>query len=183
MTPPYLSRALTASVVHGQRPVPVSVLRHALVLASCIALGGCAHAGAGTEPDEEAAVAAGVRAALRLYLPANEPVRGPFCVEVVSTTDFELGVVQALGALGIVATPLRDCVSHGSDASLWVRVQSYEWTDIVLHGTLDVRGTVETRPDEGSSFRLSWWRASFRASLAFRQGEWLTLSADNLGRI
>jgi hypothetical protein len=128
-------------------------------------------------------VAAGVRAALRLYLPANEPVRGPFCVEVVSSTDFEQGVVQALGAMGIVAVPLRDCVTHGSDAPLWVRVQSYEWMVIVTHGTLDVHGTVETRPDEGSSFRLSWWRATFRASLGFRQGEWLTLSADDLGRI
>ena len=46
-----------------------------------------------------------------------------------------------------------------------------------------LRGTVETRPEERSNFRLSWWRASFHASLGFRQGEWLTLAADDLGRI
>lgn len=153
------------------------------VLTLLCAIAGCAHAGAGTEPDEEAAVAAGVRAALRLYLPANEPVRGPFCVEVVSPTDFEQGVIHALGAAGVLAVPMRDCPSRGSDALLWVRVQSYEWMDIVTHGTLDVRGTVETRADEHSKFRLSWWRANFHASLGFREGEWVTLSADDLGRI
>jgi hypothetical protein len=162
----------------------VKAFARALSVVSCLALsGGCAHAGAGTEQDEEAAVAAGVRAAARLYLPPNEPVRGPFCVEVVSSADFEQGVVLALGAVGILAVPMRDCESKGSDAMLWIRVQSFEWMDIVTHGTLDVRGTVETRPDERSNFRLSWWRATFHASLGFRQGEWLTLSVDDLGRI
>ncbi len=162
----------------------VKAFSGALALVSCLVFGGgCAHAGAGTDEDEQAAVAAGIRAAVRLYLPPNEPVRGPFCVEVLSTADFERGVIQALGAVGIIAVAMRDCETNGSDALLWVRVQSYEWMDIVTHATLDMHGSVETRPDERSNFRLSWWRATFRASLGFRQGEWLTLSADDLGRI
>jgi hypothetical protein len=150
----------------------------------CLAVaGGCAHAGAGTEPDEQAAVAAGVRAALRLYLPPNEALHGPYCVEVVATTDFEEGVVAALNASGILAVPMRDCKSKGSDAVLWVRIASYEWMDIVTHAAVDVRGTVETRADERRNFRLSWWRATFHASLGFHDGQWLPLSADDLGRI
>jgi hypothetical protein len=155
-----------------------------LALLSLVALnGGCAHAGAGTESDEEAAVAEGVRAALRLYLPANEPLQGPYCIEVAASREFERGVVAALGASSILAVAMPDCPSRGRDAQLWVRIASYEWTDIVTHGTLDVQGTVETRPDEPSKFRLSWWRATFRASLAFREGQWLTESASDLGRI
>ncbi len=92
-------------------------------------------------------------------------------------------MVQALGAVGILAVSMRECESRGSDALLWVRVQSFEWMDVVMHATLDVRGTVETRPDERRNFRLSWWRATFHASLSFREGQWLTLSADDLGRI
>jgi hypothetical protein len=157
---------------------------HVLWLACSLAVAiGCAHAGAGTESDEEAAVAEGVRAALRLYTPANEPVVGPYCVEVEGGGDFERGVVAALGATGILAVAMPDCASRGRDAQLWVKVASYEWMDVVTHGTLDVRGTVETRPDERSNFRLFWWRASFHASLGFRQGQWLTLAADDLGRL
>jgi hypothetical protein len=150
---------------------------------SLAAAAGCAHAGAGTESDEEAAVAAGVKAALRLYTPDNEDVRGPYCVEVEGGADFERGVVVALGATGILAVDMPECATRGRDALLWVKVTAYEWTDIVTHGTLDVRGTVETRPDERSNYRLSWWRASFHATLGFRQGEWLTLAADDLGRL
>ena len=165
-------------------PSDVKTFACALSLACSLAAGaGCAHAGAGTETDEEAAVAVGVRAALRLYTPVNEPVRGPYCIEVEGAADFEQGVVAALGASGILAVAMPDCASRGRDALLWVKVASYEWMDIVTHGTLDVRGTVETRPEERSNFRLSWWRASFHASLGFRQGEWLTLAADDLGRI
>ncbi len=156
----------------------------ALSLACSLATAaGCAHAGAGTESDEEAAVAAGVKAALRLYTPDNEDVRGPYCVEVEGGADFEQGVVAALGTTGILAVAMPDCASRGRDAMLWVKVASYEWMDVVTHGTLDVRGTVETRPDERSNYRLSWWRASFHASLGFRQGQWLTLAADDLGRL
>jgi hypothetical protein len=144
---------------------------------------GCAHAGAGTESDEQAAVAEGVLAGLRLYTPANEPIRGPYCIEVEGTVDFERGVVAALGASGILAVAMPDCASLGRDALLWVKVASYEWMDIVAHGALDVRGTVETPPDERKNFRLSWWRATFHASLGFRHGVWLTLAADDLGRI
>jgi len=150
---------------------------------SLAALTGCAHAGAGSESDEEAAVAAGVRAALRLYTPDNQDVRGPYCVEVEGGADFEQGVVAALGATGILAVAMPDCASRGRDALLWVKVAAYDWTDIVTHGALDVRGTVETRPDERSNYRLSWWRASFHASVGFRQGQWLTLAADDLGRL
>jgi hypothetical protein len=161
----------------------VKVLTGALALLCCLALAaGCAHPGAGTEPDEEAAVAAGVRAALRLYLPTNDEVRGPVCVEVASSRNFEQGVVAALGPLGIVAVAMPDCASRGGDAALWVRIQSYEWMDVVAHSTLDVGGTVETRPDERANFRLSWWRATFHASVGFRQGQWFTNSADDLGR-
>jgi hypothetical protein len=155
-----------------------------LALAFPLALsGGCAHAEAGTEADAEAAVAEGVRAALRLYLPANEGLLGPYCVEVDGPADFEQGVVASLGASGLLAVAMRDCASRGRDALLWVKIANYEWMDIVTHGTLDVQGTVETRPDERSKFRLSWWRATFHASLGFHQGQWLTLTASDLGRI
>lgn len=154
----------------------------ALVLFAAFS-GGCAHAGAGTETDQEAAVAEGVKAGLRLYLPPTETLRGPYCVEVAASADFERGVVAALGASGILAVAMPDCASQARDALLWVKIASYEWTDIVTHETLDVQGTIETRPDERSKFRLSWWRATFHASLGFRQGQWLTLSASNLGRI
>jgi hypothetical protein len=165
-------------------PFQVKAFASALSLAFSLALGaGCAHAGAGTESDEEAAVAEGVRAALRLYTPINEDLRGPYCIEVEGGADFEQGVVAALGVRGVLGVAMPDCPSRGRDALLWVKVASYEWTDIVTHGTLDMRGTVETPPGERSNFRLSWWRASFHASLGFRQGQWLPLAADDLGRI
>ena len=158
-------------------------LRVVPVLGCLAFLSACAHAGAGTEPDEEAAVAEGVRAGLRLFLPPNDLLTGPICLEVVAHSDFERGVAGALGTLGTIAIPMSDCSKLGADAGVWVKIQSYEWMDIVTHGTLDVRGTVETRPDERSNFRLSWWRATFHASLAFHAGQWLTLSADDLGRM
>jgi hypothetical protein len=159
-------------------------LTRALLLLGFGCLGwGCAHASAGTDADEQGAVAAGVRAGLRLYVPPNEGVHGPLCVEVSSSQDFEEGVVAALRASGVLAVAMQDCATEGKDALYWVRVQSYEWTDIVAHGTVDIRGTVETRPDERANFRLSWWRARFQASLGFNGGEWHTLSADDLGRM
>jgi hypothetical protein len=162
----------------------VRLLRVCLSLLACVALeAGCAHPGAGSEPDQEAAVAAGVRAALLLYTPPSQTLQGPFCVEVAASADFERGVVAALGGLGILAVAMPDCAVSGRDAVLWVKIQSYESMDWVAHGTLDVRGTVETPPDERSNFRLAWWRASFHASLGFRGGQWVTLSASDLGHI
>jgi hypothetical protein len=156
----------------------------ALALVCCTLLGqGCAHAGAGTESDEQAAVAAGVRAALRLYLPANEPVSGPYCVEVDGSTDFEQGVVAALGTSGILAVAMPDCASKGSDALVWVKVSSYEWMDVVAHGAVEMRGTVEARPDERANFRLAWRRVTFHVSLYYQSGHWAVDSADDLGRI
>jgi len=175
---------LTRTEGNGQRPQTLKAFTGALALLGCICIGsGCAHASAGTDEDEEGAVAAAVRAALRLYVPANEEVRGPFCVEVASSHDFEEGVLAALRSSGVLALAMADCPAAGKEAQFWVRVQFYEWTDIVAHGTVDVRGTVETRPDERENFRLSWWRASFRASMGFHGGEWHTLSADDLGRM
>ncbi len=144
---------------------------------------GCAHAGAGTEADAQAAVAEGVRAALKLYLPADQPLSGAVCVEVVSPADFERGVVGALLADGVLAVAMADCTRAGAPVVLLVKVQSYEWTDWVAHGQLALQGTVETRPDERRNFRLSWWRATFRVNLAFRDGHWFAVSADELGRI
>lgn len=162
----------------------MKTLSRAAAVVLALALGaGCAHAGAGTEADEEAAVAAGVRAALRLYLPANEPLSGPYCVEVDGPADFEQGVVASLGASGILAVAMRECASKGRDAGVWVRISFHEWTDIVAHSAVAVRGTVETRPDERANFRLSWWKANFRASLVYQQGHWAVDSADDLGRI
>jgi hypothetical protein len=162
----------------------VRVLGSAATLLFTVLIGtGCAHAGAGTEADEEAAVAAGVRAALRLYLPANEPLSGPYCVEVDGPVDFERGVVAALGASGILAVSMRECATNGRDALVWVKISFHEWTDIVAHSAVDIRGTVETRPDERANFRLSWWKANFRASLVYQQGHWAVDSADDLGRI
>jgi hypothetical protein len=149
-----------------------------------LALGtGCAHAGAGSETDLEGAVAAGVRAALRLYVPANEPISGPYCVEVDGSADFEQGVVVALGNSGTAAIAMRECASKGSDALVWVKVASHEWMDVVAHGAVDVQGTVEARPDERANFRLAWHRVTFRVSLVYQQGHWAVDSADDLGRI
>jgi|GEM_PF-4506134 len=152
----------------------------------CAFASGCAHAGAGTDADAQAAVAEGVRAALKLYLPAEPALTGTVCVEVVSVAspaDFEQGVVDALGSKGIRAVPMSDCARAGRDVVLLVKVQSYEWMDWLTHAQMDVRGTVETRPDERRNFRLSWWRATFRASLAFHDGHWFAVSADDLGRL
>jgi hypothetical protein len=162
----------------------VKPLAGACTLVLSIALGsGCAHAGAGTETDEEGAVATGVRAALRLYLPANEPITGPYCVEVDGSADFEQGVVSALGNAGILAVAMRDCASKGSDAAVWVKITSHEWMDVVAHGAVDVQGTVEARPDERANFRLAWRRVTFHVSLVYQQGHWAVDSADDLGRI
>ncbi|MGO8969352.1 MAG: hypothetical protein ACLQDQ_07245 [Myxococcaceae bacterium] len=158
-------------------------MARALVLLAGVALAtGCAHTGAGTEADEEAAVAEGIRAAIRLYLPANEPLPGAVCVEVASPSDFERGVVVALADKGMLAVAMADCGRGGKGPGLLVRVLSYEWVDWLTHGTLTMRGTVETPPDEASKFRLSWWRAQFRASLGFHDGQWVA-AADDLGRI
>jgi hypothetical protein len=143
---------------------------------------GCAHAGAGSEADTEAAIAAGVRAAVRLYLTPEEALAAPICVEVTSSTELESGVVAALRNKGTRAVAMSDCFRPGTDAVLQVRVLSYDWVDWVTHGKLDMRGTVETRPEERANFRLSWWRATFHASLSFYQGEWAA-AADDLGRI
>jgi len=154
-----------------------------LALLSGIALvAGCAHAGAGTEADTEAALAEGVRAAVRLYLPPEEALAAPICVEVASTSDFEVGVVAALRDKGMFAVAMPDCSRTGKDAVLLVRVLSYDWVDWLTHGKLVMQGTVETRPDERANFRLSWWRANFRASLGFHDGQWVA-AADDLGRI
>ncbi len=154
-----------------------------VVLCALAIASGCAHAGAGTEADAQAAVAEGVRAALKLYLPPDQPQGGAVCVEVVSLADFERGVVEALASTGIPAVGMADCARAGPTVVLLVKVQSYEWTDWLTHGALAMQGTVETRPDERRNFRLSWWRATFRATLAFRDGHWLAVSADELGRI
>jgi hypothetical protein len=162
----------------------VKPLAAALTLFCSIALGaGCAHAGAGSESDEEAAVAAGVRAALRLYLPGNEPITGPYCVEVDGSADFEQGVVAALVTSGILAVAMRDCASKGSDALVWVKIASHEWMDVVAHGAVDVQGTAEARPDERANFRLAWRRVTFHVSLVYQSGHWAVDSADDLGRI
>jgi len=142
---------------------------------------GCAHAGAGTEADSEAAVAAGVLAAVRLYLPPEEAVPG-LCVEVSSSSEFEQGVVALLQQQGTMVVTMPDCGRLGRGAALWVRVLSYDWVDWLTHGKMEVQGTVETHPAERANFRLSWWRASFRARLAFQDGQWVA-AADDLGRI
>lgn len=127
-------------------------------------------------------MAEGIRAALLLYLPLDR-LAGPVCVEVDSTSEFERGVVEVLGKKGLDAVAMTDCAKAAPDAALLVKVQSYEWMDWVAHNKLDMRGTVETRPDQRANFRLSWWRATFRASLAFQDGHWFALSAEDLGRI
>jgi hypothetical protein len=161
---------------------PLKVASSLLVVGSCLALG-CAHAGAASEADEEAAVAEGVRAAIRLYSPGKEPPAGPYCVEVDGSPAFERGVVAVLDGMGLDAVPMPACPREGKNAVLWVKVQSFEWTDWVTRTQLDVHGTVETRPEEHGAFRLGWWRATFHASLGYRDGRWTTLAADDLGRI
>jgi hypothetical protein len=145
---------------------------------------GCAHSGAATPEDEEAAVAEGVRAAIRLYSPGREPARGPYCVEVNSSPGFERAVTEILSAqMGLDAVPMTECATAGKNAVLWVKVQGYEWMDWMTRAQLDVRGTVEPRPDQNGGYRLGWYRASFRASLGYRDGHWTTIAASDLGRI
>jgi hypothetical protein len=143
---------------------------------------GCAHSGAGGQADAETAVAEGVLAAIRLYSPGKAPAPGPYCVEVNASPDFERAVVALLTSRGVDALAMAECPARGKDAVFWVKVQSYEWMDWMTHAQMDVHGTVETRPDVKTGFRLSWWRATFRASLGFRDGKWMTLAADDLGR-
>jgi hypothetical protein len=145
---------------------------------------GCAHAGAATPADEEAAVAEGVRAALRLYSPGKDLPAGPYCVEVTNASpDFERGVVARLSSSGVDAVTMRDCASAGKQVVFWVKVQSYESMDWIQRAEFDVRGTVETPPAERARFRLGWFRATFHASLGYRDGRWITLTADDLGKI
>lgn len=146
----------------------------------CVA---CAHPGAATPADEEAAVAEGVRAAIRLYSPGKEPARGPYCVEVTASPAFEQAVLEDLAASGIDARAMTACAAAAQNSVLWVKVQGYEWMDWVTHAQLDVRGTVEPPPGQGGGYRLSWWRASFRASLGYRDGRWTTIAASDLGRM
>ncbi|MGO9831228.1 MAG: hypothetical protein ACLPJH_13915 [Myxococcaceae bacterium] len=160
----------------------MSVSRPLTLLCGIAFATGCAHAGAGTEADEQAAVAEGIRAAIRLYLPATEPLAGTVCVEVASPSAFEQGVVGALADKGMLALAMADCGRAGKEAVLLVRVLSYDWVDWLTHGKLTMHGTVETPPDEPSKFRLSWWRAQFRADLVFYEGQWVA-SADDLGRM
>jgi len=144
---------------------------------------GCAHSGAATPADEEAAVAEGVRAAIRLYSPGSEPARGTYCVEVSASPTFEQAVLEDLAASGIDARAMTACATAPRGSVLWVKVQGYEWMDWMTHAQLDVRGTVEPPPGQGGGYRLSWWRASFRASLGYRDGRWTTLAASDLGRM
>lgn len=150
-----------------------------------LALGtACAHAGASTPADEQAAVAEGVRAALRLYSPGNDLPAGPYCVEVTNAPpDFERGVLARLAASSVDAVAMPDCATAGKDAVLWVKVQSYGSTDWIQRAEFEVQGTVETRPDQRARFRLGWFRATFHATLGYRDGRWVTLAADDLGRI
>jgi hypothetical protein len=154
----------------------------ALVL-SVLVSAACAHSGAGTPADEEAAVAEGVRAAIRLYSPGKELARGPYCVEVNASPDFERAVLENLAASGLDARAMTACAPATASSVLWVKVQGYEWMDWVTHAQLDVRGTVEPPPGQNGGYRLDWWRASFRASLAFRDGRWTTIAASDLGRM
>jgi hypothetical protein len=163
----------------------MKLLPTTLTAAVSVALGmGCAHAGAATAADEEAAVAEGVRAALRLYSPGKELPAGPYCIEVANApSDFERGVVASLAAAGIDAVAMAECSTGAKDAVFWVKVQSYGSTDWIQRAEFEVQGTVETRPDQQARFRLGWFRATFHASLGYRDGRWVTLAADDLGRI
>jgi hypothetical protein len=160
---------------------PLSPARAVLCLFTLGA--GCAHSGAGGPADEEAAVAEGILAAIRLYSPGKASTSGPYCIEVNASPGFERGVVELLTARGVEALTMPECKASSKDAVFWVKVQTYEWMDWMAHTQLDVRGTVETRPDVTAGYRLSWWRATFRASLGLRDGKWTTLAADDLGRI
>lgn len=161
----------------------MNVLREVTVVCALAIASGCAHAGAGSEADAQAAVAEGIRAALKLYLPVNQSLTGVVCVEVAAPADFERGVADVLGGTGLRAVAMADCAAAGNDVALLVKVESYEWMDWVAHAELQMHGTVETRPDERQNFRMSWWRATFRVGLAFQQGHWAVVSADDLGRI
>ena len=129
-------------------------------------------------------MAEGVRAALRLYSPGQELPAGPYCVEVTNAPpDFEQAVVARLAGSGVDAVGVPDCARAGKDALFWVKVLSYGSTDWIRRAEFEVQGTMETRPDQRSRFRLGWFRATFRATLGYRDGRWVTLAADDLGRI